>query len=104
MTNAEPFCLFETSTIITSGMASKTELKPMDIDSIRPILSAEVYIALITFLSYAIPAAAMIGIVSNIPVIVTCTKIGFSEPINISFLALGISNLMASIVRFWGAI
>ncbi|GFO25760.1 chemosensory receptor a [Plakobranchus ocellatus] len=103
MTNAESFRLFD-STVKTTGMASERGLQPKDIDAIRPILSAEVYIVLIAFLSYAIFAVAMIGIASNILVIVTCTKIGFSEPINISYLAQGISDLMASIVRFWGAI
>ncbi|GFO14205.1 chemosensory receptor a [Plakobranchus ocellatus] len=84
---------------MTTDMTSKR-----DIDAIRPILSVEVYIALITFLSYAIPVVAMMGVASNILVIVTCTKIGFSEPINISYLALGISDLMASVIRFWGAL
>ncbi|GFN92630.1 chemosensory receptor a [Plakobranchus ocellatus] len=104
MTNAESFRLFETPTIKTTVMASGRGLQPIDVDTIRPILSAEVYIVLIAVLSYAIFAAAMIGIVSNILVIVTCSKIGFSETINISYLALGISDLMASIIRFWGAI
>ncbi|GFO46014.1 chemosensory receptor a [Plakobranchus ocellatus] len=75
-----------------------------EINTIRPILSVGVYIALTTFLSYTILIVAIIGIVSNSFVIITCSKIGFSETINISYLALGISDLMASTIRTWGAL
>ncbi|GFO23141.1 chemosensory receptor a [Plakobranchus ocellatus] len=74
------------------------------INKIRPILSAEVHLALVTFLAYAVLFVALAGVVSNILVIITCTKIGFLENINISYLALGISDLLGCAIRAWGAI
>ncbi|GFO45993.1 chemosensory receptor a [Plakobranchus ocellatus] len=89
---------------MNTTVATGREIKPIDINTIRPILSAGVYVALITFLSYTILVVAVIGIVSNSFVIITCSKIGFSETINISYLALGISDLMVSVTRTWGAL
>ncbi|GFO29590.1 chemosensory receptor a [Plakobranchus ocellatus] len=104
MTNEESFRLYASPTIMTTDIASTGKPKPIDINTIRPVLSAEDYIALITFLSYAIPVVAIIGIASNFFVIVICKKIGGSETINISYMALGISDLMASVIRLWGAL
>ncbi|GFO31014.1 chemosensory receptor a [Plakobranchus ocellatus] len=99
MRNSESFRLFERRTTMNTTVTTGREM-----NTIRPILSVGVYIALTTFLSYTILVVAIIEIVSNSFVIIICSKIGFSETINISYLALGISDLMASTTRTWGAI
>ncbi|GFN92635.1 chemosensory receptor b [Plakobranchus ocellatus] len=98
----EYFRLFENSMAMTTTMASERAVK--EISKIRPILSAEVHLALLTFLTYATFFGAIVGIVSNFLVIVTYFKLGFSETINVSYLALGISDLFSSVIRSWGAI
>ncbi|GFO29587.1 chemosensory receptor a [Plakobranchus ocellatus] len=82
--------------------ATEREIKL--INTIRPILSAEVYEALIMFLTYTSLFSTILGILSNVFVIIVYTKIGFSEAINISYLALGISDLSLSATRFWGTV
>ncbi|GFO09690.1 chemosensory receptor a [Plakobranchus ocellatus] len=72
--------------------------------SIRPILSAEVHLVLLTFLSYANFFVGTLGIVTNVLVILTYSKLGFSETINISYFFLAISDLCSSVVRSWGAL
>ncbi|GFO30971.1 chemosensory receptor a [Plakobranchus ocellatus] len=68
---------------------------------IRPILSAEVHDALVMFLICVGLFVTIAGIFSNLLVIVTYTKIGFSDTINISYSALGISDLSTSVLRYW---
>ncbi|GFN92643.1 chemosensory receptor a [Plakobranchus ocellatus] len=72
--------------------------------AIRPILSAEVHLVLVTFLTAACLFVGTMGIVSNVLVILTYSKLGFSETINISYLVLAISDLCSSVIRCWGAI
>ncbi|GFN92654.1 chemosensory receptor a [Plakobranchus ocellatus] len=74
------------------------------LNAIKPILSAEVYAGLANFVIYSLLVVGTIGIVANILVIITCAKIGFSETINISYLTLGISDLILSAIRTYGAL
>ncbi|GFO50181.1 chemosensory receptor a [Plakobranchus ocellatus] len=71
--------------------------------SIRPILSAEVHLALTAFLSYAYLFVGTLGVVTNVLIILTYSKLGFSETINISYFFLAISDLCSSVIRSWGA-
>ncbi|GFN80026.1 chemosensory receptor a [Plakobranchus ocellatus] len=89
----------------TTMNASVVMEKGMElVTAISPILSFQDFIILMSLIAYAILLVAFIGIVSNLLVIITCNKIGFSETINISYLALGISDLMASVIRCYGSI
>ncbi|GFN95358.1 chemosensory receptor a [Plakobranchus ocellatus] len=71
---------------------------------IQPILSAQTYLVLASVLLYCVLFVASVGIVSNTLVIITYIKVGLSETINISYLALGISDLSVSVIRFWTTI
>ncbi|GFO30968.1 chemosensory receptor a [Plakobranchus ocellatus] len=70
--------------------------------TMKPILSAEEHDALVMFFTWTGFFATIVGIFSNILVIVTYAKIGFSDTINISYSALGISDLSNSVIRLWG--
>ncbi|GFO50180.1 chemosensory receptor a [Plakobranchus ocellatus] len=69
--------------------------------TIRPVLSAQTYFILANVLIYCVLLVALVGIVANTLVIITYIKVGLSETINISYLALGISDLSVSVLRFW---
>ncbi|GFN95341.1 chemosensory receptor a [Plakobranchus ocellatus] len=89
----------------TSQTTSVTVERAVEENSaIRPILSAEVHFALITFLSYAYLFVGTLGVVTNVLVILTYSKLGFSETIYISYFFLAISDLCSSVIRSWGAI
>ncbi|GFO30970.1 chemosensory receptor a [Plakobranchus ocellatus] len=90
------------STTFRTSLATEMFIK--QISAIRPIVSAEVYQAFFTFFTYANFFVVLVGIFSNILVIVAYSKLGFSETVNISYLALGISDLSVSVIRSWGAI
>ncbi|GFO50202.1 chemosensory receptor a [Plakobranchus ocellatus] len=81
-----------------------TEQELSMIHAIKPILSAKTFLLLINLFIYILISAAIVGIVANALVIITYTKIGLSETINISYLALGICDLSTSVVRFWGSL
>ncbi|GFN92636.1 chemosensory receptor a [Plakobranchus ocellatus] len=102
LANTEYVQRFGNPTTQTTGVTMETAFK--ENSAIRPILSAEVHLALITFLTYGILFVGTVGILSNLLVILTYSKLGFSETINISYLVLGISDLCSSVIRAWGAI
>ncbi|RUS73843.1 hypothetical protein EGW08_018387 [Elysia chlorotica] len=56
------------------------------------------------FISYAMICVALCGILGNILVIITYAKIGLSESINISYCALGVSDLLVVLSIAWGAV
>ncbi|GFO29595.1 chemosensory receptor a [Plakobranchus ocellatus] len=102
LTNTEYVQRFGNPTAQTTSVTMERAIR--ENNAIRPILSAEVHLALITFLTYAYLFVGAMGIVSNILVILTYSKLGFSETINISYLVLAISDLCSSVIRSWGAI
>ncbi|GFR84997.1 chemosensory receptor A [Elysia marginata] len=69
----------------------------------KPLMSASVYTILVASQSATFLIAAIIGTVSNILVILTYKKLGFSDSINISYVALAVSDMGAVITRAWGA-
>ncbi|GFO49396.1 multitransmembrane protein [Plakobranchus ocellatus] len=95
---------FEISTTMHPNATMTTETEVKLVKTISPVLSAEVYEALIMFLTYTSLFCTIVGIFSNALVITVYTKIGFSDTVNISYLALGISDLSLSTIRFWGAV
>ncbi|GFR59317.1 chemosensory receptor B [Elysia marginata] len=62
------------------------------------------YSLLMEYLSYAMIGVSVFGMTSNILIIVIYVKIGFSESINISYCALGISDTLYVIFVTWNAI
>ncbi|GFO30999.1 chemosensory receptor b [Plakobranchus ocellatus] len=101
------FRSFENATTTTMNnnisLERKTALNLVLSHGVTPLISTKTYITLIAFFSYTILIVGIFGAVSNILIIVTYAKIGFSETINISYLALGISDLGAVMTRIWGA-
>ncbi|GFO31003.1 chemosensory receptor a [Plakobranchus ocellatus] len=94
--------LFDSPTTMNASVAIESEMKW--ISGMRPILSEEDFFTWMSLIIYVTLFVALIGIISNLLVIITCARIGFSETINISYLALGIADLMASATRFYGSI
>ena len=70
----------------------------------NPLLSHEAYTAILFGLSCPLICTGAIGIIANIIVIATYIKMGFKESINISYCALGISDLGVTITTCWGGI
>ncbi|GFO27998.1 chemosensory receptor a [Plakobranchus ocellatus] len=102
-TYIKSYRLLETPTSLNISAATETGTNFI-VNMIKPILSAETYLALAGVLAYTNIFVAVAGIITNILVIITYTKIGFSESINITYLALGISDLGASVFRAWGSL
>ncbi|GFS05656.1 chemosensory receptor A [Elysia marginata] len=59
---------------------------------------------LMEYTSYTMIFVAAFGMAGNILIIITYAKIGFSEPINISYFALGISDIFCVTFLTWNAI
>ncbi|GFR78147.1 chemosensory receptor B [Elysia marginata] len=59
---------------------------------------------LMEYISYAVILVGVFGIPGNILIIRTYTKIGFSDSINISYCALGVSDIFCIIFITWNAI
>ena len=59
---------------------------------------------LMEYISYAMIAVAFFGIPGNILIIGTYVKIGLSESINVSYCALGVSDILCVIFITWNAI
>ncbi|KAK3795183.1 hypothetical protein RRG08_056246 [Elysia crispata] len=72
--------------------------------SIRPLLSTDLFNTVLYVLSWALTSTGTLGVISNILVLTTYIKLGFSESINISYFALGISDLGVSFTTTWGGI
>ena len=70
----------------------------------NPLLSHEAYTAILFGLSCPLICTGAIGVIANIIVIATYIKMGFKESINISYCALGISDLGVTITTCWGGI
>ncbi|GFN97028.1 chemosensory receptor a [Plakobranchus ocellatus] len=94
--------LVDSPTTMNASVAIERDMKWISV--MRPILSEEDFFTFMSLIIYAFLFLALIGIVSNLLVIITCTKIGFSETINMSYLTLGISDLLASVIRFYVSI
>ncbi|GFR88721.1 chemosensory receptor B [Elysia marginata] len=62
------------------------------------------YSLLMEYISYAMIAVSVFGMTSNILIIVIYIKIGFSESINISYCALGLSDALQVTFITWNAI
>ena len=71
---------------------------------LKPLLSHDTYTAILFGLSYPLICTGVIGMFANIIVITTFIKMGFKETINISYCALGISDLGLTITTCWGGI
>ena len=59
---------------------------------------------LMEYLSYAMICVAIFGIPGNILVIATYLRIGFAESINISYCALGVSDILCVVFLSWNAV
>ena len=62
------------------------------------------YSLLMEYISYAMICVSVFGMAGNILIIITYIKIGFSESINISYCALGISDFLCVTFVTWNAI
>ncbi|KAK3795186.1 hypothetical protein RRG08_056249 [Elysia crispata] len=74
------------------------------ITGLRPLLSTDLFNTVLYVLSWALTSTGTLGVISNILVLTTYIKLGFSESINISYFALGISDLGVSFTTIWGGI
>ena len=72
--------------------------------SFRPLLSEEASYNSVFGLSCTLIMTCSFGIASNILVLKTFLKIGFSDSINISYFALGMSDVGVLVTTSWGAI
>ena len=70
----------------------------------NPLLSHEAYTSILYGLSCSLICTGATGMIANIIVIATYIKMGFKESINISYCALGISDLGVTITTCWGGI
>ncbi|GFO31008.1 FMRFamide receptor [Plakobranchus ocellatus] len=94
--------LFDSPTNMNASVAIESEKKWISV--MRPILSEEDFFTLMSLIMYAMLFVALIGIVSNLLVLITCARIGFSETIHISYFALGLSDLLTSVIRFYTSV
>ena len=62
------------------------------------------YFRLMGYLSYGMVVVTVFGIIGNALIIITYTKIGFSESINISYCGLGVSDCLCVTCITWNAI
>ena len=69
-----------------------------------PLLSAKEFYWSIVTLSFVLIVTSCLGIILNILVLTAFLKIGFSESVNISFFALGLSDIGVLGTVLWGAI
>ncbi|GFN92655.1 chemosensory receptor a [Plakobranchus ocellatus] len=92
----------ESAITINTTMATDRDVKLTN--TIKPILTAEVHDSLVMFFTCTGFFATIVGIISNILVVVTYAQIGYSDTINISYSALGISDLSTSVIRCWGSL
>ena len=72
--------------------------------ALNPLMSHKTYTQALYGLSCALICVGIFGIISNILVLSTFLKIGFEESINVSFFALGISDLGLTVTMSWGGI
>ena len=76
-----------------------TELRISDI-----YISSRLYSLLMEYISYTMVCIALLGLPGNILIIITYTRIGFSDSINISYCGLGISDFLCVTCITWNAI
>ncbi|GFN92668.1 chemosensory receptor a [Plakobranchus ocellatus] len=98
--NTGTYIHFESAITVNTTVATEREMRITNM--VKPILSAEVHDALVMFSTWTGFFATVVGMFSNALVIVTYAKVGFSDTINISYSALGISDLSTSVFRCWG--
>ncbi|GFN92667.1 chemosensory receptor a [Plakobranchus ocellatus] len=98
--NTGTYIQFENEMTVNNTVAIGKEIKFTNM--IRPVLSAEVHDALVMFFTCTGFFATVVGIFCNALVIITYAKIGYSDTINISYSALGFSDLSTSVFRCWG--
>ena len=67
-------------------------------------IPGEIFYLLMEYTAYAMICISAFGMAGNILIIITYTKIGFSESINISYFALGVSDILCVIFLTWNAI
>ncbi|KAK3798994.1 hypothetical protein RRG08_050230 [Elysia crispata] len=70
----------------------------------KPDIPAWLLPILMEYISYAVVFVSVFGIPGNILILRTYAKIGFSESINISYFALGVSDFLCVIFITWNAI
>ncbi|GFR63984.1 chemosensory receptor B [Elysia marginata] len=71
---------------------------------LRPWMSARTFFFTAQALSWILIITSNIGMVANALVLTTYWKIGFTESINVSYFALGISDIGVLGASLWGAI
>ena len=67
-------------------------------------IPSNIFSMFMEYTSYVMICAAAFGLARNVLIIITYTKIGFSDSINISYFALGISDILCVIFLSWNAI
>ncbi|RUS73844.1 hypothetical protein EGW08_018388 [Elysia chlorotica] len=85
--------------LITGAQTAEPIQVQFDLD-----IPSRVFSFLMENISYWMVAVAMFGMTSNIFIIVTFAKMGFSESINISYCALCISDILCVATFTWNAI
>ena len=69
--------------------------------SLRDPITAKKFLFLMECLTYAIFSVGFVGIIGNILIICTYSKVGFSDSINISYLAMAVSDLGCVVSIVW---
>ena len=101
--NATYFSFLNCTYGTTQNCSRDTGASQDGIKAFKPLLSSKEFYWSIVTLSFALIVTCCLGIVSNILVLITFLKIGFSESINISFFALGLSDIGVLGTILWGA-
>ena len=70
----------------------------------KGVLSEAEFSLLMEYSAYITICVAVPGLVGNVLILITYAKIGFSESINISYFALGVSDLLCVIFITWHGI
>ncbi|GFR68911.1 chemosensory receptor B [Elysia marginata] len=94
-------CKIETS---LSNLSTESTTLLGVVDALRPLISAKNFYHTAVSLSCILVIASSIGLVSNALVLATYWKVGFSESINISYFALGLSDIGVLGTALWGAV
>ncbi|RUS78143.1 hypothetical protein EGW08_014091 [Elysia chlorotica] len=76
-----------------------TYLPPDDED-----VCTDLYSFITVCISYVTIPISAVGICGNIVILITFTKIGFLEPINISYCALAVSDILGVLFLMWNSI
>ena len=89
---------------INEKLFNKNETESAGAEISTQVLPDSYFSLLMEYTSYTMVCVAVFGMAGNIFILITYAKIGFSESINISYFALGVSDILCVIFLTWNAI